>query len=152
MFRLENRSELMWNCHENADRYWLTQLTFYTVLSSDSTPLARHRIRELKGMKKTFFKELEMDAKKGNETVGRSLRYVWSYWIFRYNSSQRWSFNCSDFMRHWWRQTELERINPKKVNLTVRKKHKKCVPKNRLLCKRIDVCVLWVNESNFSWL
>ncbi|XP_037046585.1 uncharacterized protein LOC119081635 [Bradysia coprophila] len=41
----------------------------------DSNPLARKRIKELKGMKKTFFKELEVEAKKGNEMIQRSLRF-----------------------------------------------------------------------------
>lgn len=45
------------------------------INSTDSTPLARQRIKELKGMKKTFFKELEVAArKKETETVGESLR------------------------------------------------------------------------------
>ncbi|KAG4066932.1 hypothetical protein HA402_007680 [Bradysia odoriphaga] len=41
----------------------------------DSNPLARKRIKELKGMKKTFLKELEVEANQGNEMIERSLRF-----------------------------------------------------------------------------
>ncbi len=51
---------------------------YVIIILIDSSPLARHRLKELKGLKKTFFNYLEEDAKKGNKTIEQSLRYFHS--------------------------------------------------------------------------
>lgn len=77
-------------------------------------------------MKKTFFKELEVDAKKGNKMVEKSLRYGFYHSVFRRSTNVQ---SHLDSMRHLWRQTDFDQQMAKRrnENLATRKKLKKLV-------------------------